>query len=44
MCALVATVIFFAALAFVVYGGACIIDHVMAPEVIYYDEGFTPDC
>ncbi|MGN0875523.1 MAG: hypothetical protein ACI4OZ_10115 [Akkermansia sp.] len=41
--ALVMTVIGFAVAAFVIYGGACFLDHVSEPEVRYYDEGFIPD-
>lgn len=41
--ALVMTVIGLAVAAFVIYGGACFIDHVTEPEVRYYDEGFIPE-
>ncbi len=41
--AVVITVVSMAVAAFVIYGGACFIDHVTEPEVRYYDEGFIPE-
>ena len=41
--AVVMTVIGLAVAAFVIYGGACFIDHVQQPEQRYYDEGFIPE-
>lgn len=37
------TLLGMAALAYIIYGGACFIDHINEPEVRYHHEGFIPD-
>ena len=40
---LILAVLGVAALAYLIYGGACFIDHINEPEVRYHHEGFIPD-
>ena len=40
---LILAVLGVAMLAYLIYGGACFIDHVTEPEVRYHHEGFIPD-
>lgn len=40
---LILAVLGVAMLAYIIYGGACFIDHVTEPEVRYHHEGFIPD-